>query len=584
MSPKTVAESPLAAGLRACRTHLAFAAGFSALINLMFLAPTLYMLQVYDRVVPTRGTLTLVFLTLILLMALLALSALDYLRGRVLVRAGLRLDKNLADVILDAGLGRNAGRKTALANRAMRDFDALRQAISGPGVLSLFDLPWAPIYIAVAFMIHPAMGGIVIVGAVILASLTLLNERATGAAMLRANTAANIGYISQQHTTQSADVIRALGMRRSIVRRHLDQRLEAQQLQVEANFAASGYTAVSKFVRQALQSLALGVGAYLAIKQEISAGAIFAASLLAGRALAPIEQVLGSWRSLGQAREAYANLQDLLQHHAQWTVPTELPEPSGAFELEQVIVMSPGQADPILRDVSFKLGAGEVLGVIGPSGAGKSTLARIIAGAAIPDRGSVRLDGADATHWDEELLAQHIGFMPQDPTLFAGTIKENISRFSDGLDRPGMDIDAAVIAAAKIAGAHDLILRLPKGYDTPLDFGGRGLSAGHSQRIALARAIFGGPRLLVLDEPNAHLDVEGEASLAQALLHLKSQGVSAVVVAHRSGILQAVDKLMLMRDGKIELYGMKDAVLNHLANAGREVAAATAKGQTGQNA
>ena len=306
--------------------------------------------------------------------------------------------------------------------------------------------------------------------------------------------------------------------------------------------------------------------------------------MLAGRALAPIEQVLGSWRSLGQAREAYANLQDLLQHHAQWTVPTELPEPSGAFELEQVIVMSPGQADPILRDVSFKLGAGEVLGVIGPSGAGKSTLARIIAGAAIPDRGSVRLDGADATHWDEELLAQHIGFMPQDPTLFAGTIKENISRFSDGLDRPGMDIDAAVIAAAKIAGAHDLILRLPKGYDTPLDFGGRGLSAGHSQRIALARAIFGGPRLLVLDEPNAHLDVEGEASLAQALLHLKSQGVSAVVVAHRSGILQAVDKLMLMRDGKIELYGMKDAVLNHLANAGREVAAATAKGQTGQNA
>ncbi len=484
--------------LRACRRHLVFAGLFSALINVLFLAPTLYMLQVYDRVVPTRGSLTLVFLTFALLLALMSLSGLDLLRGRVLVRAGARLDRELSGAVLDASLARGGGRQNVLASRAMRDFDVFRQAVSGPGVVALFDLPWAPIYILVAFVIHPAMGLLVIAGAVILGGLTFLNERATHAALQKASGAANTGYLSQQYSSQSADLIRALGMRRAMVRRHLAERQEATRLQMDANFAASGYTALSRFTRQALQSLALGLGAYLAIEQKISAGAIFAASLLAGRALAPIEQLLGAWRSLGQAREAYADLRELLPAGGDSVLVTELPPPSGEVKVEQLTVFNPGSADPILREITFTIEAGEIVGVIGPSGAGKSTLARIMTGAAIADRGVVRFDGADMNQWDPTQLGRHIGFMPQDPTLFAGTIKQNVARFSDGLDRPGLDIDGMVIAACKLARSHDLILRMPKGYDTVLNWGGRGLSAGHTQRIALARALFGSPKVVAL--------------------------------------------------------------------------------------
>jgi ATP-binding cassette subfamily C protein len=555
------ARDPLAAVIVALRRHLAFAGGFSLFLNLLYLAPTLYMLQVYDRVVPTRGHLTLLFITLALLLALVTLSLLDLVRSRLLVRAGVRLEKTLAPAVLDAGFARTGGRDLAIS-RSTRDLDVLRQVITGPAVLALFDAPWSPIYIAVSFLIHPLLGALSLVGAVMLTGLALLNEQVTRQSLRLANEAANLSYLSQQHSTAHADMIRALGMRRAMVRRHLTERDIAAELQLRANFAASSLTTVSRFLRIAFQSLALGAGAWLAIDQQVSAGAIFAASLLIGRALSPIEQLLGAWRSLAQGRDAYRNLKELVAGEAAAPPRTELPPPTGALRIEGVSVAGPAGGPAILADVSFQVQPGEIIGIVGASGAGKSTLIRVIGGAARADRGVVRFDGADANQWDPEALARHIGFMPQDTALFAGTIKQNIARFSDLVG--DADVDALAIEAATLAGAHDLIVRLPKGYDAELGWAGRGLSSGHAQRIALARALFGRPRIVLLDEPNAHLDAEGSQALGEALRELRRRGATVMVVAHRTDILGGVDKLMVMRDGRIEQFGPRDDVAARL--------------------
>jgi PrtD family type I secretion system ABC transporter len=562
--------SPLSAAIRTMRRHLLFAGIFSALLNVLYLAPTLYMLQVYDRVVPTRGKLTLLFLTLALLLALITLSLLDLARSRILVRAGVRLERNLAAAVLDAGFAQRRAGGAVLVSRAMREFDVMRQALTGPAILALFDAPWAPIYILVSFMIHPLLGALSLVGALILLGMAWLNEAATLGPLKRANEAASLSYLSQQYSAEGAEVIRALGMRGAMVQRHLGERQTASSLQLQANFAASGLTTLSRFIRLSLQSLALGAGAYLAIEQKVSAGAIFAASLLIGRSLSPIEQLLGAWRGIGQAREAYQNLQQLLPERAGITATTTLPTPTGALAVEHLIVLRPGGEGAILNDLSFTIAPGEIVGVIGPSGAGKSTVARIIGGAARPDRGVVRLDGAETGQWDPERLARHIGYMPQDTTLFAGTVKQNIARFSDFTDASPEDIDAKAVTAARLAGAHEMILRLPAGYDTAIGWGGRGLAAGHAQRIAFARALYDEPKLLVLDEPNAHLDAEGEAALTAALSEMKRRGVAVVIVAHRVSVLSVVDKLLLMRDGRLELFGPRDEVVKRMTPAPQE--------------
>ncbi len=556
--------SPLEAAFQACRRHLLFAALFSALLNLLYLAPTIYMLQVYDRVVPTRGHLTLLFLTVALLFALSILALLDVVRSRILVRAGVRIERRLAEAVLDAGFSRAGAGRDVLVSRSMRDFDVMRQALTGPGILALFDAPWAPIYILVSFMIHPLLGALALLGAAILFGLTWWNEVATKAPLKRANEAASANYLSQQYSTAGGEVIRALGMRHAMVKRHLEERQTTASLQLRASFAASGLTAVSRFMRLAFQSLALGVGAWLAIEQKISAGGIFAASLLVGRALSPMEQLLGAWRSLGQAREAYRSLSELLPAQSQSAAETtQLPSPSGAVRLDGVSVAAPS-GRPILADISFAAAAGESIGVIGPSGAGKSTLARILAGAVTPDRGVLRFDEGDARQWDPEQLARHIGYMPQDTTLFAGTVKQNIARFDDPAE-PGIgDVDARAIEAAQLAGAHPLIMGFASGYDTPLSWGGRGLAAGHAQRIALARALYGDPRLLVLDEPNSHLDSEGEAVLQRVIAELKRRGSTVFIIAHRTGVLSSVDKLMVLRDGRIALFGPREEVIKQL--------------------
>ena len=558
-------DHPLVAAFRACRSHFTWAAVFSALLNLLYLAPTLYMLQVYDRVVPSRGGLTLLFLTVVLAFALATLSALDAVRSRLFTRASMRLDRQLAGVILDATLARPREGGDVLTRQAMRDFDTLRATLTGGALMSLFDAPWIPIYLLVCFLLNPLLGLVVLVGGALLLLITWRNERVTRGRLQRATEAANYAYVSQEQFAAVADVVRALGMRRAMVSRHLAERSAAARLQAEASFATGGYMAVTRFVRLFLQSLALGIGAWLAIEGKLSAGSIFAASFLVARALSPLESMLGAWKGIGQARGAWRSLDTLLQRPAA-TAVTVLPPPEGALEVERLVVMKPRGEGAILQGLGFRLAAGEVVAIIGPSGAGKSTLLRTISGAGGAYSGAIRFDGAEMKDYDLERLAQRLGYLPQDTGLFSGTVKENIARFASYLDQDPTEIDEKVIAAAKACGVHDMILRLTDGYDTMLGLGGKGLSAGQAQGVALARALYAQPRLLLLDEPNAHLDSEGELRLLETLRQQKAQGVSALIVAHRTGILAAVDRLMVMRDGRIELYGPRDEVLARLTS------------------
>lgn len=558
------ASLPLQMALMAVKRHFLWAGGFSALLNLLYIAPTLYMLQVYDRVVPTRGELTLLFLTLVLVFALATLSLLDLLRSRLLIRASARLDRQLAGDVLDAMLEMSRSTRETMAKQVLREFDQLRQTLTGGAMLAVFDAPWTPVYILACLMIHPAIGLLALVGTGVVLVIARLNETAMREPLKRANEAANTSYVSQEQSTVRAEVIRALGMRRAMVRRHLHEREEMMVLQAEASFASGRYSTLSKFVRLLLQSLALGLGALLAIEGDISAGAIFASSFLLGRALSPIDQVVGNWRNVVQARAAFLALDDLLGSRPAQAAPTRLPAPAGRLDVEGLVVLTPARDAAVLANLSFKVRRGEVVAIIGPSGAGKSTLARAIAGGIAAERGAIRFDGADRRDWDQERLARHIGYLPQDPSLFAGSVRDNIARFSDpdGTDQEA--VDRAVVEAAQACRAHDMILRLPHGYDTPLGWNGRGLSAGQSQRVALARAMFGGPSLVVLDEPNAHLDSEGESSLLATLQLLKARETTVLVIAHRFSIMPAIDKILVLEGGRAEMYGPRDEVLARL--------------------
>jgi ATP-binding cassette subfamily C protein len=533
-------------------------------LNLLFIAPMLYMLQIYDRVVPTQGGVTLLFLTLVVLFALVTLSLLDFVRSRLLVRASVRLDRYIAGALLDTTLALRRHTGEAMGKQALREFDTLRQALTGPVILSLFDAPWSPVYILICFLIHPAIGALALVGAAILVLITLRNEKLTHGPLKEANEAAGRAYVSQEQSLAGAEVVRALGMRRALVRRHLQERETMMALQTDASLIASRYVTVSKFLRLALQSLALGLGAWLAIGNAISAGAIFASAFLIGRALAPVDQLLGAWRNVVQARDAYAKLCDLFDAREANIALTQLPAPAGRIAVEHLTVLNAARDGAILADINFAVEPGEVVAVVGPSGAGKSTLMRMLAGAGQPDRGLVRFDGADISDWDSERLATFIGYLPQDTSLFAGTVKENIARFQNHVSKNASAIDEAVVEAARICGAHEMILRLPGGYDSLLGWGGRGLSAGQAQRVGLARALFRSPQILLLDEPNAHLDAEGESQLVATLAELKKRNVSAVVIAHRMGVLGVVDKILVLREGRIEAFGERDEVLGRL--------------------
>lgn len=555
---------PLAAALRTCRRHILIAAGFSALVNILYLAPTLYMLQIYDRVLPTSGILTLVFLTVAVVFALATLAMLDSLRQRILVRLGLRLDRQLAAEVLTRLTGGLGSAANPRLRQAMREFDAFRGGVAGPAALAILDAPWTPIYLVLCFVLHPLLGTISVIGALALLILAVLNERATRDKLEALHEASAQAYAAQEAITTHGGLVRALGMREPLIVRQLLERRAAVGLQADAQFTGGVYSGLIRFLRLALQSLALGTGAWLAVRHEISAGGVIAASILLSRSLQPIEQIVGAWKGVIQARDGFRTLVELFQQAPVATPRTRLPAPEGRLRAEQASVRTADGAGMILRGVSFDLNPGEIIGVVGPSGAGKTTLARVLVGALTPDHGCVRIDGADLADWQQERLAAHIGYLPQNCGLFAGTVKENIARFASILESDPREIDERAVAAATAAGAHEMILRLPQAYDTPLGSGGGGLSAGQAQRLALARALYGDPRIFVLDEPNSNLDSEGETALERAIAAQKARGAALVVIAHRLNILGVADKLLVLRDGAVDLYGPRREVLQAL--------------------
>lgn len=557
--PTRPGTEPLADAFRACRVHFVWAAVFSALVNILYLAPTIYMMQVYDRVVPTGGMVTLTLITAVVVFALGTLAGLDWLRTRLLVRAGLRLDRKLSSKVMSRVVDLQSRHP---ATQAMREFDHVRSAVSGQGALAIFDVPWTPLYLICCFLLHPWLGVLTLVGTIVLFGLAVLNERDSRPRLKRAIHSSNAAYAAQEGVVGQTEVVRALGMKRSSIARQIAQREAATEQYADAQFTGGKYTGAIKFLRLVLQSLSLGLGAYLAVKSEISPGAIIATSVLLSRTVAPIELLVGAWPSLTQAVASWKTLTDLFADTAGVDRPrTALPAPVGKLAVEQVSVRFPDTEAPQLRGVSLTLEPGQTLGIVGPSGSGKTTLARVIAGALTPTTGAIRIDGADYAARDSDDLARHIGYLPQNPSLFAGSIKDNISRFGSSVGVSPAEIDARAVAAAQAAGAHDMILRLPRAYDTVLGPFGAGVSAGQAQRIALARALYGDPALLVLDEPNSNLDGDGETALMSAILSAASRGAAVVIVAHRAGVLSRVDRLLMLRDGTVQQEGPREEVL-----------------------
>ena len=564
--------------INACRDHFRLAAILSALVNILYLAPTLYMMQVYDRAVPTGGVTTLLWLTAVVVFALATLVILDMLRSRVMLRASLRLDKILSASILEHVIGQQSKiSKSARPQEALREFDNLRQAIAGTSAIALFDIPWTPIYIFVAFLVHPAIGALAIVGSLLLLGITMANEQTNRTSSVAALQAMSAAYVAQERVVQRSELIRALGMRRAMIARLLGERQRSLQLTSERQFANGRFASGAKFLRLVLQSIALGLGAWLAIAHQISAGSIIAASVLINRAVQPIESLVGSWASIGQARQAIASLGTLLapdgnDHGTRF----DLPAPRGYITLKDVGVRAPDHgARPLLANISFTVEAGDFVGIIGPSGAGKSTLARVLAAALTPDVGTVRVDGSDMLDWDAEQLARHIGYLPQDAGLLPGTIAENISRFA-GSEGDTAELSGRVLAAAHLAGVHDLIVALPGGYDRRIGWGAEELSTGQRQRVALARALYGDPTVLVLDEPNAALDAEGENALTQAIATVRENGRTVFMITHRAPLLAGANKLALLVNGTLGLFGPYQEVIETLQKRGAKPALAEA--------
>jgi ATP-binding cassette, subfamily C, type I secretion system permease/ATPase len=552
--------------LLACRHYFLIAAGFSLAINLLYLASPLYMLQIYDRVVTSGSQTTLVMLTIVLLAAFLALAGLDLMRAWVLTRASVRLDRLLSSRIVAASV--EASSPNSSKSQAIRDFDTFRQVITGSGIHALFDLPWSPIYIAIIFLLHPWLGFFALGSSLLLIAMAVINEYLVRSPLKQANDLATANYNFTEMSLRNSEVVRAMGMVDGLIRRWGRDRNLALRRQAEASDRAALMSGTIRFLRLTMQSLILGLGAYLVIERQTTAGSMFAASLLLGRGLQPVEQIVGLWRSLILARAALARVRKLVDGDAQNERSFNLPKPTGKISVEQLSFAIPGAQKVLLRDVSFRLEAGEALGIVGPSGAGKSTLARHLAGIMQPSRGTVRLDGADMSHWGRDALGDHVGYLPQDIELFSDTVAANIGRFKT-------NVDQEVIEAARLAGVHEMIIRLPQGYETQIGEGGAVLSGGYRQRIALARAVFGTPNLIILDEPSSNLDADGDRALNDCAIELKRRGSTVIIVSHRPSTLANVDKILLLRDGAVEAFGMRNEIVALLNQRQAPMAVAT---------
>ena len=559
----------LAGAVDACRRHLVFAAVFSFFVNLLYLTPTIYMLQVYNRVMPTNGLMTLLYISLMAAFAYLTLTALDNLRGRLLVRSGMRLDGLLATQVMRhvLALPRQASGTVRFQN-AMRDFDQFKAALSGPGVSALLDVPWILIYVVLCGLLSPWLGLLCLVAAAAMALITWMQERATMDRLTHAGRQMAKAYATQDQLLQRSDTVRALGMVGAVVTAQSARRREGLDEGLQASLAGNRYRTAAKFIRLVMQSAGLGIGTLLAIDHQISPGAVFAASLLISRSMTPIDQIITSWKSLVNGYNAFFELNDLFTvSHAERTV-TALPAPQGLVQVESLSILNQVQRQYVLNQVSFTVKPGEILGVIGPSGAGKTTLARVLVGAESYDVGHVRFDGADRREWDSQRLAAHIGYVPQDICLFEGSIRDNICRFENITAADTEEIDAAVVQAARDADIHELILRLPNGYNTLLGPNGAGLSAGQSQLIALARALYRRPKILVLDEPNSNMDGQGETLLVRALMLFRELGGSVIVIAHRAGVLACVDNVLILQGGRVQFFGTREEAAQAQARAG----------------
>ncbi len=542
--------------LKTCRSYFVSVGIFSLAINLLYLASPLYMLQVYDRVISSSSVVTLVMLTVALLIAFIALAGLDMVRAQVLTRASIRLDRLMAGRVVMAILDSTSAIGGA-RSQLLRDFDTFRQFITGMGIHAIFDLPWAPLYLLVIFMLHPLLGAFSLASAVLLVLMALINERLVRPPINESNEAASRNYAFTEMSLRNSEVVQAMGMTEGLLRRWGRDRVRMIGRQVTASDRAAVMSSMIRFLRLAMQSLILGLGAYLVIERMITVGAMFAASILLGRALQPVEQIVGSWRGLVSARDAYIRVRDLLAANPLRAGRLELPRPVGHVSVEGVTYIPPRSNRPILKSVSFRIEPGEVIGIIGPSGAGKSTLVRNIVGVLRPNAGAVRLDGADIATWPRASLGQYFGYLPQDVELFADSVAANISRFQQTRGE-------AVVKAAQMAGVHDMILRLQDGYETQVGEGGTILSGGYRQRIGLARAVFGSPSLVVLDEPSSNLDAEGEAALSECILRLKKNKVTVILVSHRPSTVAVVDKILLLIDGVVEAFGPRAEVLARL--------------------
>lgn len=552
-------QGPLARALAGEKRALGACALFSGVSSVLLLVPSVYSMQIYDRVLSSRHGVTLLALTAIALGLYLLLAALDWARGELMVVVGMRLDQKLRQPVFDAAL-RRPGASAVAANAAQADLHTVRQFISGPALHALFDLPWLPLMALAATLLHPLLGAYVVGATLMLLALTWLSEWRSAAPLARAGLEGVAAQQSLAETARHAELVRALGMQSVMRERWLRRHLAMLGWQSRASQAAETLGAGTRFARMAMQSLVFALGAWLVLDGELSAGGIFAVSLIVGRALAPVEQVLNLWRQVVQVRNAWDRLDTLLIEAGNSPERMALPAPSGQITVNQASALAPGGARPVLVGISCSAMPGDIVGVIGHSGSGKSTLGRLLIGLDAPAAGQVRLDGADLSQWPREALGPYIGYLPQTVDLMEGTVAENIARFGT--------LDAEqVVAAARAAGVHDMVLKLPHGYDTPLGPDGAGLSGGQKQRVALARALYGDPRLLVLDEPNANLDADGEAALHTALIGCKARGATVFVITQRNGVLGLADKLLVLQDGSALAFGPKQEVLSRFAAA-----------------
>ena len=546
---------------------------FTACINLLMLVPSIYMMQVYDRVLASRNDFTLLMLSLMALGLYALISVLEQIRSMVVIRIGSKMDVFLNQRIYTAAFEQNLKRSGINAGQALNDLTTIRQFVTGNGMFAFFDAPWFPVYLLVIFIFNFWLGVFALVSTILLVSLAWINELVSRKPLSEANSIAVQSSAVATNNLRNAEVIEAMGMLPNMRSRWYAMHEKFLALQAEASQKAATVTAITKFVQISTQSLILGVAAFLVIKGEVTAGMMIAASILLGRAISPVQQIIGVWKQWSGVVSAYKRLDELLVNNPVRTAGMELPKPHGQLSVEAITAAPPGSQVAILKNVSFALNVGDVMGLIGPSGSGKSTLARLLVGVWPSAMGKVRLDGADIYQWNKDELGPNIGYLPQDIELFAGSISENIARFGE--------VEAEkVIEAAQTAGVHDMILRLPEGYNTKIGDGGAGLSGGQKQRIGLARALYDNPAFLVLDEPNSNLDDVGEVALTQAILKLKQAGKTVILISHRPNIIRVTNKLLMLRDGVVSAFGPTEEVLKALAQAQQE---AQAKAQAQQN-